>query len=576
MPGITDKNEAVKIITRQHPEYLEYVETSRWILDTLESGDTYRHATYGSDLRGKPVRNLLRHKREYPDPPHYLRDEFGAPIDVVRPEDADFWKIVEYDYDLRIKRTPVPRFLSTVIEKQLSKIYKRPIREEGPDDLMAWLDNIDGRETTLQEWMKQEIGPLLSALGMIDVQFGHPARDDDEPALFGDDLSDADKRCVASYILPENLPWWRPDYTGRYYVEALVKERHDVDGRERVRYRHWTHLEWALYENDGELVEWSYHNYQIVPIVRLIDRRDLRRAQTANSRMWGIADKSRAYYNEESELIANNTLHNVPLLQGPGDDAPDGGRDTAPIGRYYLLHKVVDRNGAHVGYDYVSPPTDPSQFMRLRLFDLVERIEQEAALTRTVGSVGTDASAGPVAQSGISKAYDQVEGSEYLSGVAAMLESNHYAIMYFALIVLRDGYDRAKPDIDRLLVIYPKEFNLLSFDQFAAIVAAEQLYLGGGLGMIPTAEKMTIRQFVRFRFPDASQEELKAIDAEIDILVNDKVKSRKDATRAPAPPAITGPTPVQPPPPNPSPLSATGRDGKIPQGAISGTKTLKA
>jgi hypothetical protein len=223
----------------------------------------------------------------------------------------------------------------------------------------------------------------------------------------------------------------------------------------------------------------------------------------------------------------------------------------------------------------VSPPTDPSQFMRLRLFDLVERIEQEAALTRTVGSVGTDASAGPVAQSGISKAYDQVEGSEYLAGVAAMLESNHYAIMYFALIVLRDGYDRAKPDIDRLLVIYPKEFNLLSFDQFAAIVAAEQLYLGGGLGMIPTAEKMTIRQFVRFRFPDASQEELKAIDAEIDILVNDKVKSRKDATRAPAPPAITGPTPVQPPPPNPSPLSATGRDGKIPQGAISGTKTLK-
>jgi hypothetical protein len=80
MPPIHDQSEAKRLIDRRHPEYSGYVDITRWILDTLEGGDAYREAHYGIDHHGKPVRNLLRHKREYPGLAGKLTDEFGEPL----------------------------------------------------------------------------------------------------------------------------------------------------------------------------------------------------------------------------------------------------------------------------------------------------------------------------------------------------------------------------------------------------------------------------------------------------------------------------------------------------------------
>lgn len=277
-------------------------------------------------------------------------------------------------------------------------------------------------------------------------------------------------------------------------------------------------------------------------------------------------------------MIANNTMHNTPLLQGPGPE-PGEGREDVPVGRYYVLHKQRDQDGTYVGYEYISPQTEASAFMRLRLFDLRESMEMSAGLTRSVGSVGSDAGSGLVAQSGISKAYDQVEGSDYLASVAKMLEEAHYVIMYFALIVLRDGWANVdQADIDSITVVYPKEFNLLTFDQFSLIVTTMQAYIQGGIGYIPSDEKETLKQFVRMKHPDLGAEKLKAIDEEIDTLVDEEVKSRK--TKALAPPVpqlpIGGPgtqdgqpptngRPKQPPRPGQggSPNPAAGQGGII-------------
>ena len=56
------------IILRRHDEWREHNLRWRWMLDSLEGGERYRQAIYGYDHRGLPVRNLIRHKREYPDP----------------------------------------------------------------------------------------------------------------------------------------------------------------------------------------------------------------------------------------------------------------------------------------------------------------------------------------------------------------------------------------------------------------------------------------------------------------------------------------------------------------------------
>src|SRR4051812_33336451 len=55
-----------EIISRRHPEWREHQLTWRWLMDSFEGGDRYRQAIYGTDSRGLPVRNLVRHKREYP------------------------------------------------------------------------------------------------------------------------------------------------------------------------------------------------------------------------------------------------------------------------------------------------------------------------------------------------------------------------------------------------------------------------------------------------------------------------------------------------------------------------------
>src|SRR4051795_10593373 len=58
---------STEIISRRHPEWREHHLRWRWMLDSLEGGERYRQAVYGYDHRGLPVRNLIRHKREYPD-----------------------------------------------------------------------------------------------------------------------------------------------------------------------------------------------------------------------------------------------------------------------------------------------------------------------------------------------------------------------------------------------------------------------------------------------------------------------------------------------------------------------------
>jgi hypothetical protein len=537
MPPIHDQSEAKRLIDRRHPEYSEYVDITRWILDTLEGGDAYRDAQYGNDDYGQPRYNLLRHKREYPGLAGSLTDEFGErlPFQPSYTEIQDNNKSIEMDFEIRRQRTPVPSFLATFMEKQLSKIYKRSIKREGPDLLMQWIDNIDGRETSLEEWMREEVAPLLSSLGMIDLAFYHPVRSPDEPVMFGDQLNAPERQCVVKCILPENILWWRLDYTGRYYVEVNTLKYSITDEGEEIKtIVNWTNEDWSEYNMEGKLLETSEHGLGIVPIVRVFDRRRFREDHSARSRMYPIVDLSKCYYNEESELIVNNTLHNNPIIQGPdtGDDS-----DRTPINRWYMLKKIFDAvSGTVVNYEYLQPNVTTFEFMNSRLDGLLERMEAAAALTRSAGAVQTEGR-GQVAQSGVSKAYDQVEGSEYLSSIAKILQSCEWTILQFAWIVLNDGFDNTAPDeFDEIVVLYPTEFNLLSFDQYALIVETMATYLESGLGKLPTDEKLTLKFLVRSKHPDMTADEIEEIDKEIESLIDNAVRERKNSLKRPVPP----------------------------------------
>ena len=140
-------NDAVlALIRRRHPEWREHHLRWRWLLDSLEGGERYRQAIYGFDRRGLPVRNLVRHKREYPDPREAIDASTGpfAAFGVGFGTDPA-GQATDDDYELRRARTPVPTFVAEAIETHLARVYAREVRRSGPEVLTAWWANEIGR-----------------------------------------------------------------------------------------------------------------------------------------------------------------------------------------------------------------------------------------------------------------------------------------------------------------------------------------------------------------------------------------------------------------------------------------------
>src|SRR6476646_637375 len=117
-----------EIISWRHPECQEHHLRWRCMLDSLEGGERYRQAVYGYDHRGLPVRNLVRHKREYPEPQvsagSFVDPFLSASGLIARSNGADpAASATDDDYELRRARTPVPTFVAEAIDTHLSRIY---------------------------------------------------------------------------------------------------------------------------------------------------------------------------------------------------------------------------------------------------------------------------------------------------------------------------------------------------------------------------------------------------------------------------------------------------------------------
>jgi hypothetical protein len=527
MPPIYDKNSARKLISLRHPEYDRSVRQAQWLLDTLSADGSYREATYDLDPYGQPRGNLHRLPQELPlrSADGKIVNSSGNPFNSVM-DQPDLTDASYEMFKLRRDRTPVPQFLPMFVDKIMGKIYKRKIERTGPANLIAWTENVDSRRTSLDEFMRDTVAPILCSVGMIDVAFDHPAADPLRPGLFGEPDPAG---CVVKIILPEHMLWWIKDTSGFFYVECMVREYvyDEIDNKYVYQFRHWTWQDWTLYDPEGNVLGTGSHSYMIAPIVRLFDKKSIRSDDVARSRFWGVADKSRTYYNEESELILNNTFHNCPILQGPPDDGSGSDDDGIPIGRNLILKMVPDRNGNPVGYQYLTPSSEPNQFMVQRLSMIQGQMEAEAGLSRSVGAVGQGGEVGPVAQSGISKAYDQQEGGDYLAGIARMLGTNDYAVLLLALIVLSDG-GATESEIRSISSNYPSRFNLLTFDQIAIITLAIQQFKAGSVGQVPEGDKQTLKLMYRELHPDLDGDTMRLIETQVDEYVDGKAEEWKN------------------------------------------------
>lgn len=502
-----------KLIQKRHREWSENHVRWRWLLDSLEGGQRYRDAIYGYDSLGLPIRNLVRHKREYPAPgTDSPSTPFGGeqwPVHgqvVPNPAAA----ATDDDYELRRSRTPVPTFLAEAVETHLSRIYAREVIREGSETLITWWNDINGCGMTIDQWMVETIAPLLLTLGQIDIIMDRPRaphgamiENQADCVQFGLD------HCIAGYILPENMIWWRLDDSCRRYEECLVAETIEIDGVPLPVFRHWTENMSTLYDTNGFVIESVAHQFGRVPIERLFLSRKSRTRNVGQSRYEGIAERQREYYNRDSELILSDTIQAHPLMQGPEDlIQPDG---SIAIGPGWLLPMKKNNTGSSVsynGFEVVDFNKDGAESIRRNKSDIRDDVDRDSALVRSLDRTG-------VPQSGIAKTIDLHDGNNRLAKLAKTLARAERLIARLAVAVLNEGQSsKIEKDLRVVRIEYPSEFDLLTTSELAEATRTFQKIVEEA-GRLPKTESLLLSRLLRLCMPGLSDEKYLECDTEI-------------------------------------------------------------
>jgi len=533
------------MVSRRHPEWKAHQVRWRWLLDSLEGGNAYRQAVYGTDSRGLPVRNLVRHKREYPDPREQQASDgsvypagsarsvenlMGMSSATLGVDQSAF--ATDDDYELRRARTPVPTFVREAIETHLGKIYDREVERESPSEaLTLWWSDVDAKGTSVDEFMVDTVAPVFLALGQVDLLFDHPrAPDGAEIRTMADQRQHGLDRCVASLVLPENVVWWTLDARGRY-AEALVREfPDDAPDDSTCTYRLWTAAQSTLYDAKGKPVGQPIpHRFGVCPLVRAFDRRKVRCRNVGQSRYEGIAERQREYYNRDSELILSDTTQAHPLLQGPEDFIQADG--SIPIGPSWLLPKKKNTSGtssSYEGFDVVDFPKDGAESLRKNKSDIRDDVDRDAGLTKPAGAAGS--TRGTVSQSGVSKRLDSVDGNARLASIAKSLARVERAMAEMALTVLLDRPDVAA-EMESVKVVYPTTFDLDSVEEITAGTQAFQALLEQA-GKAPETEGALLCKLVRLLLPGRSDEAYEEFEDEIESAIEASAERLKQASEA--------------------------------------------
>ena len=554
-----------EIVVRRHAQWLENFVFWKRIMDAYEGGDRYRNAVYGPDRKGLPIRNLIRHRRETPDPGQYpaIYQGFAGFMGMASAKTQDtgygpFPGMIgadpgataqDDDYEMRRARTPVPEFLAEAVDIHLGKIYDQEVSRHGPPELEEWWRDIDDRGTPIDEWMENILAPQLLVMGCIDLCLDHPHAPNGVQIKTQEDIKTygLDRVCV-SIILPQNMVWWKLD-TAMRYEECLVREyvdpsnrkdRDDKDNaidpedpgsigeqwrRDYLQYRHWTAEKSTLYNFDGsEIIEEIEHPYGCVPIVRLVDKPKHRDQHIGKSRYEAICEYQREYYNRDSELIMSDTLQSSPLLMGPEEVCKSD--QTMSLGPNYLLPIIMDDRGNRVEWKYISPDKDPAESIRQNKNDIMNLSDRHACLTSTSTAATAKGNASGTYQSGISKQLDAINGNKLLGDIAKSLaKAERFIAEYFLLC-----YHNQVPDKklrSQVSVLYPARFELFGAMELSNMLMQFQANLQGlALTGCPLAQAIWLKEQIRQALVGLTDDQYRFIDAEIDGYVQMVMKAR--------------------------------------------------
>lgn len=486
-----NETEGKKLIERRHAEWRQRQMRWRFLLDSLEGGDTYRRASYGTDSRGWPIRNLIRHPREYPSPgssnASRITDVDAGTMGTFvtgrvtndgsyssqsdEPQGDDYWT--------RWWRTPAPSFVAEAVDFHLSRIYSQEPRRDGPPAYLAWMEDVDGAGLSLKRWMREEVAPRLLVLGCVDVLIDRPPLPEGEELPEVTTLADRERlgldRVEAKLIEPQDVLDWSLDRS-RQYLWVLNRELHAVDSDKGTqfepRYRRWDREGWELYGPDGMLLDSGEHGLGFVPQRRLMTRLQPRTTHCGVSLFEATAELQREYYNRDSELVLDDANHAHPQLQGDASAIEDG---TVSIGPGWMLPIHKDASGNHIPYSVLEFPHGGAESLRQNKAGIREVSDRLNGLSAPAGANG----AGTVSQSGVSKSFDDRRANDLLSRRADILADAELHIARLVVAVASDG-NPSPADLDAIEISYVKQFDLLDSAEIGARWAEMMEVLASG------------------------------------------------------------------------------------------------
>jgi hypothetical protein len=162
-------------------------------------------------------------------------------------------------------------------------------------------------------------------------------------------------------------------------------------------------------------------------------------------------------------------------------------------------------------------PKEGAESIRRNKAELREDVDRDSALVRPAGRSA-------LAQSGLAKVLDHLDGNLRLAKAAKVLARAEQAAAELALRVLGDG-QVAETDRAACSIVYPADFDLFTAGDVAAATAQFQALVARA-GALPETEGLMLGRLVRLCLPGLSDSHYALCEREIAAYVADQARRR--------------------------------------------------
>lgn len=479
-------NNIKQIVESPHPIYKRYRNYWDFLLQSYEGGLDYCNAStnmaanaqFTLTVDGKTVQpkisgNLFMHKKELTE-----------------------------DYSERVRMSYYYNFCAPIIDIYSNHLFKDSVIEnfEGLNDstIENVQEDIDRQGSNLTEFRK-EVSNMAQVYGHVFVACDVPMANGNIITL----KDQIDQRQFPYFVMyhPQNIINWSLDEFGQPYWVLLREEldsnqdivTFDKNKTTKTQYRLWTRDEWAVFDDDYNLVMTGPHTAGRVPVTCFFDTKSKKaRNFLGVSSIADIAYIARDVYNSCSELrqILRDQTFAFLALQGSSDEYKELSVGTSK-GLLYPDGRNVPQ--------FVSPPADNANVYFQHIDRQVSKMFQLAKLE---GGSASFSGQTAVQESGVSKAWDFNQTNSALAKKASNMEDGELRL--WQIFAAQDGTEFTGK------IEYPREFSVK--DLMSDLNEAEKLFR---IQLGKTFDMEVKKAIIKKKFPRKSEQDIEKMEKEI-------------------------------------------------------------